>query len=210
MFEQDPNEQANISGADFAIMCDEMAKLRADLAAAQEELRKAREQVPDIYVCHKKGTGYQTIVRSEFSASIYQNDEYSVTPYYAAPVPAQPQPSWNVCKHCLNTRKEAQPQPAPYKGWYCAHCQTGVDSREVTFSEQHTVCGRVITDDEPPAPEGTCAWSENDDGFYETECGNSFQFSEGGAADNGAVYCQYCGKKIDEHWFDDMPEGDTQ
>lgn len=37
-----------------------------------------------------------------------------------------------------------------YKGWYCAHCQRGVDGSEVTFHEQHTVCGRVITDDLPP------------------------------------------------------------
>lgn len=61
-----------------------------------------------------------------------------------------------------------------------------------------------------PAAESTCAWSENDDGFYETECGNSFQFIDGGAADNNATFCQYCGKKIGEHWFDDMPEGDAK
>lgn len=51
---------------------------------------------------------------------------------------------------------EAKEQPAQqqqepeYKGWYCAHCQRGVDSSEVTYHEQHTVCGRVITDDLPP------------------------------------------------------------
>jgi hypothetical protein len=38
-----------------------------------------------------------------------------------------------------------------YNGWYCAHCQTGVDGSDVTFNEAHTVCGRIITDDEPPA-----------------------------------------------------------
>jgi hypothetical protein len=44
------------------------------------------------------------------------------------------------------------PQPAAeFKGWYCAHCQRGVDGSEVTFNEQHQVCGRVITDDVPPA-----------------------------------------------------------
>ena len=45
-------------------------------------------------------------------------------------------------------------QPAA-KGWYCAHCQCGVDGSGVTFNEQHTVCGRVITDDCPPAKTGT-------------------------------------------------------
>lgn len=39
-----------------------------------------------------------------------------------------------------------------FKGWYCAHCECGVDSSDVTFNEAHTVCGRIITDDEPPAP----------------------------------------------------------
>jgi hypothetical protein len=45
-------------------------------------------------------------------------------------------------------------QPAPnvqHKGWYCAHCGRGVDGSEVTFNEQHQVCGRVITNDMPPA-----------------------------------------------------------
>lgn len=45
------------------------------------------------------------------------------------------------------------PQPAaqPFVGWYCAHCRRGVDASEVTYHEQHTECGRVITNDEPPA-----------------------------------------------------------
>ena len=43
---------------------------------------------------------------------------------------------------------EAEPQP----GWYCAHCQRGVDAREVTYSEQHEVCGRYIANDDPPRP----------------------------------------------------------
>lgn len=37
-----------------------------------------------------------------------------------------------------------------FEVWYCAHCQRGVDASEVTFHEQHTVCGRTITDDTPP------------------------------------------------------------
>lgn len=44
------------------------------------------------------------------------------------------------------------PKPAAQpQGWYCAHCQRGVDGSEVTYNEQHQECGRVITDDEPPA-----------------------------------------------------------
>jgi hypothetical protein len=35
-------------------------------------------------------------------------------------------------------------------------------------------------------------------GVYTTECGHMFSFDEGARADNGAVYCQYCGGKIVE------------
>ena len=55
--------------------------------------------------------------------------------------------------------EQSAPVQEPYKGWYCANCQRGVDASEVTYHEQHTVCGRTITDDAPPAaqpavPEG--------------------------------------------------------
>ena len=37
-----------------------------------------------------------------------------------------------------------------YVGWYCAHCERGVDGSEVTYHEQHEVCGRVVSNDRPP------------------------------------------------------------
>lgn len=50
--------------------------------------------------------------------------------------------------------EHAQPAPSEpsdeYVGWYCAHCERGVDASEVTYHEQHQACGRVITDDRPP------------------------------------------------------------
>ena len=52
----------------------------------------------------------------------------------------------------LKINKEQAEQEPEYKGWYCAHCERGVDGSEVTFHEQHEVCGRVITDDVPPKP----------------------------------------------------------
>lgn len=51
----------------------------------------------------------------------------------------------------LTASTSPKAEPVPYVGWYCAQCQRGVDSSEVTYHEQHTVCGRVITDDVPPA-----------------------------------------------------------
>lgn len=43
----------------------------------------------------------------------------------------------------------------------------------------------------------TCAWSENDDGVYETECGNAFELNDGAPADNNMAYCCYCGRLLD-------------
>ncbi len=45
-FEQDPNEQANISGADLALMVDEMEALRAD-AERYRWLMKRMQEVYD-------------------------------------------------------------------------------------------------------------------------------------------------------------------
>ena len=45
-----------------------------------------------------------------------------------------------------------QPADPLNGGWYCAHCQRGVDPSEVTYHEQHEACGRVITNDVPPPP----------------------------------------------------------
>jgi hypothetical protein len=43
----------------------------------------------------------------------------------------------------------------------------------------------------------TCAWGADDDGIYETECGNAFQLNDGTPADNNMVYCCYCGRLLD-------------
>ncbi len=44
---------------------------------------------------------------------------------------------------------------------------------------------------------GVCEWTYIDDvDFYDTGCGNAFQFNEGDIAANDAKYCQYCGGAI--------------
>ena len=58
------------------------------------------------------------------------------------------EPTWNAIEARMTG---AQPTPSDeYVGWYCAHCERGVDASEVTYHEQHQACGRVITDDRPP------------------------------------------------------------
>lgn len=50
----------------------------------------------------------------------------------------------------------------------------------------------------PAAPPAECSWRPDEGGVYTTECGHMFTFTDGTPADNGATYCQYCGKKIKE------------
>ena len=61
--------------------------------------------------------------------------------------------AWQYGISCsaLLASKQAQQEPTEYQGWYCAHCQRGVDASEVTYHEQHQECGRVITSARPPA-----------------------------------------------------------
>ena len=42
----------------------------------------------------------------------------------------------------------------------------------------------------------SCAWKENEDGQFETECGNSFEFGSGGTKENGFKFCPYCQGQI--------------
>ena len=46
-FDQDPNEQANISGADLAILIDELKEARRLLAACKEEIKSINSSLDD-------------------------------------------------------------------------------------------------------------------------------------------------------------------
>lgn len=45
-----------------------------------------------------------------------------------------------------------------------------------------------------------CTWVEedNDNGTWETGCGNTFYFTDGGPTENEMVYCCYCGARLVE------------
>jgi hypothetical protein len=44
----------------------------------------------------------------------------------------------------------------------------------------------------------TCAWDhDEDDCAWETECGQYWQFTDGGPEDNHVRFCHFCGKLID-------------
>lgn len=44
----------------------------------------------------------------------------------------------------------------------------------------------------------TCAWVETEDGQWETECMEIFEFNDGTPDENGFKFCPYCGTKIEE------------
>lgn len=46
--------------------------------------------------------------------------------------------------------------------------------------------------------EETCSWCQDDDGVWQTKCGNSFILNHGGPTENKMAYCQYCGKRLEE------------
>jgi len=43
-----------------------------------------------------------------------------------------------------------------------------------------------------------CEWTQTEDGQWDTACGEVFEFVNGGPADNGAKFCQYCGLPVRE------------
>jgi hypothetical protein len=42
----------------------------------------------------------------------------------------------------------------------------------------------------------TCIWAEDEDGAWDTACGERFEFTDGGPAENGAKFCLYCGARL--------------
>jgi hypothetical protein len=42
----------------------------------------------------------------------------------------------------------------------------------------------------------TCTWSEEEEGTWSTSCGELWSFNDGDPADNSAVFCHHCGKRI--------------
>ena len=47
--------------------------------------------------------------------------------------------------------------------------------------------------------ENGCAWEGDGDGVWETDCGQTFQITEGLPSENDMRYCCYCGKSLEEH-----------
>lgn len=58
-----------------------------------------------------------------------------------------------------------------------------------------------------PTPEKEiCAWSRDEDGNDDTECGQTWSLNDGTPTDNGMKFCPYCGRQI--VWTDYVEETD--
>ncbi len=47
----------------------------------------------------------------------------------------------------------------------------------------------------------SCRWSEDEDGNWDTACGECFVFEVGGPTENRAKWCPYCGRRIEPVGF---------
>ena len=111
---------------------------------AMEKALEALEYTHEVFGLTPRGMAAKTALHERL-AQPEQEPEYDWEAEYAKRV--------ELHNQTLDELRDAlvQPEQKPeYKGWYCAHCQRGVDASEVTYHEQHIVCGRVITDDSPP------------------------------------------------------------
>ena len=43
-----------------------------------------------------------------------------------------------------------------------------------------------------------CRWAQDDNGVWETECGNMFECDDGTPYENDMNFCPYCGGKLVE------------
>ena len=43
-----------------------------------------------------------------------------------------------------------------------------------------------------------CEWTQDDDGVWDTECGERYEVTDGSPGENDMKYCPYCGKVLCE------------
>lgn len=55
---------------------------------------------------------------------------------------------------------------------------------------------RLETTPKLDAPLAVCVWRANEEGAYETMCGNIFEFYADGPQENDFRFCPYCGNPL--------------
>ena len=54
----------------------------------------------------------------------------------------------------------------------------------------------------------TCTWREDEAGTWSTSCGELYAFTDGGPAENHAVFCHACGKQIEAVKYQEESESE--
>ena len=68
--------------------------------------------------------------------------------------------------------------------------------KEKAIARNFTVLSGSLPD-VPTQDAAMCKWSVDDDGIWNTDCGNAFFFDSDGPHENGFKFCPYCGKGMD-------------
>lgn len=75
----------------------------------------------------------------------------------------------------------------------CVNCYSG--QGECLGPPPETIRQRQ---EQPSAASMQCIWAEDNDGNWDTGCGNMFVLTEGTPFDNEMGFCCYCGHKLDQ------------
>jgi len=103
--------------------------------------------------------------------------------------------------------------------YWCSVCQTavqewGLHGDDAGEGEMKTgdpdaweeVRQRVEGKQEGGQP-ATCAWTEDRDGAWETECGGILEFPDGGPDENEVRYCCRCGRPVEATGYAELLDG---
>ena len=115
---------------------------------------------------------------------------------------------WRQAEQMLAIAKWGTPAPVgvePY-GRITTHSVTGQQFfyrwPESPYLDNASECVSVYTTPQPTQTQAgavplTCEWTHNDDdGFWETACGEAWRFDDGGPGENNMHFCHSCGKTL--------------
>lgn len=107
----------------------------------------------------------------------------------------------HVNKGTWNGRGYGEPVSVEVRHW-CADVP-GQPSRMISRAGRDEASAiaawntRTTTQAQAGAVPLTCEWTHNDDdGFWETACGDAWRFDDGGPKENNMNFCHCCGKTL--------------
>jgi len=110
------------------------------------------------------------------------------------PTPAFDDPRVQAVYGILCDDADWPPKDEPQQHW-----EGWIARRIVERLCQEPVLREPLTDSQAQvgAVPLTCEWTHDEnDGFWESACGEAWQFNDGGPADNNVRFCQGCGKPL--------------